>query len=234
MKNTYTKSALAVAFGIAAMAAQGQTFVTAVGATNGVGDGVNAKAIFTVNAGAGTVTVNLFNLLTTLQVKNVGQNLSDISFTLSGSGFSNAAISNSSPYQDQFVNIGSGGVVTLQGTSNSLGWGLQGSNGNYTLEDLGFAGPKNTLVGGTAGSMAAYTNANSSIAGNGPHNNFIQGEADWVINVAGLTANTTVTSATFSFGTTLGDNVPGVPAPEPATFVGLGIGAIVLIRRRRK
>lgn len=228
------KKALIGIVGLAVLAGsvQAQTFVTPINSTS-AGNPVNAKAVFTINANLGTVTVNLFNLLTASQVQSVGGNLSNIAFTLSGTGFTNASISNTSPFQNQLVNVASGGGVTLMGTTNQLGWGLLGSNGSYTIEDLGFAGPSRTLIGGTAGSTTPYTNANGSIAGNGPHQSFIQGEADWVINVSGLTANTVVTSATFSFGTTLGNDVVGI-VPEPATLAALGLGAIGLIRRRAK
>ena len=64
-----------------------------------------------------------------------------------------------------------------------------------------------------------------------------------MLDIAGVTADTTVNSATFSFGTTEGaDLVPGKPrnqptVPEPGTYammaVGLGLVSIARLRRAK-
>jgi hypothetical protein len=59
-------------------------------------------------------------------------------------------------------------------------------------------------------------------------------------NFSGVTAATTVTAATFSFGTGPDFFIPGVPVPGPVVGAGLpGLvaacaGLVALARRRRK
>lgn len=100
------------------------------------------------------------------------------------------------------------------------------SNGSFTL------GP--TASTGWPGGGGTYSAANSSIAGNGPHNPFINQTATFHIGVAGVDSSTTITSATFSFGTTAGSNVPGT-VPEPSSLLSLAamLGGIVLVLRKR-
>jgi hypothetical protein len=100
------------------------------------------------------------------------------------------------------------------------------------------AGPAQTIIGGTAGSSTAYSNANGSIDNNAPHNPFIQGVAHFTLNIAGVTASTNVTGATFSFGTTVGNNIPATgfstPIPEPVSSALMGIGLVSLFFLRRR
>jgi hypothetical protein len=86
-----------------------------------------------------------------------------------------------------------------------------------------------------------YSNANGSIAGNNPHNPFINQTATWTLNITGITANTIVTAATFSFGTTAGNNVPGVPSvpsvPDGGTagmLLGAALAGLGMLRRYLK
>ena len=73
-----------------------------------------------------------------------------------------------------------------------------------TVECPGRGQPTDLIIGPPGG--ATYSNANSSIAGNGPHNPFVNQTGTFVVTVAGVTAATNITSATFSFGTTQGDS----------------------------
>jgi hypothetical protein len=209
------------------------TFTTNPGDSTGGGP-VNASATFTT--GNGTISITLSNLLTAAQVVDVAQNLSDLQFTLSNNVTATVNDTNRS-YSGTLVNVdGSGNVTAGSGLFN--GWDLLTNSANtFTLEDLGsIAGPAQTIIGG-AGALH-YANANGSITTSGSHNPFLQGSATFTLTgFTGVTANTTVTAATFSFGTVLGSNVTGhlTPTPEPKvmSFV-LVAGLLVLSRFRRK
>lgn len=211
--------------------ASASVWTTPAGALNGVGSAVSAQAVFT--AGAGTLTIDLSNLLTASQVLNVGQNVSDLFFTLDSNDTSGTVVSSTAT----FVNVGTGGAVTSASVAGTdkMGWSFHynPTSGFHLdgLDDATFV-PKHTILGGTAGSFDPYSNSNSSIKNNNAHNPFAQGTGHFVLSIAGVTENTRVKSATFSFGTTAGDNVAGTP--EPASLAALGIGAIGLFRRRAR
>lgn len=223
---------LAVSLLISAFAVTSQansfTFITPTGSTDTSGDPVSAEATFTT--GSGTVSITLSDLL--VNPKDVGQLISDLFFTLSNGVVTTATLASSSGQQ---ITVNSGGSFTL-GPTASTGWGLNTTSG-LQLDDLGFAGPAMLIIGppGTTG----YSNANPSIAGNGPHNPFENDSATFVVDVTGVTAGTNVTGASFSFGTTSGDNVVAVPlitTPEPTTITLLGITLLFVagLSRMRK
>jgi hypothetical protein len=213
------------------------TFNTGAGATESGGNAVDASAM--VTTGAGTVSITLSNLF--VNQLTVAQDLSDFGFVLSGTGFGSGSLTSSSGQQ---VTVAANGTPTL-GTTGSTGWLLSSpSAGSYLLNDLnGGAGPANTILG-APGSGGTYSNANSSIAGNSAHNPFLNQTATFTLNIAGVTAATTVSSATFSFGTTSGNEVTGclvggpscasstVPEPISLSLVGGGLLALGLFRKR--
>jgi PEP-CTERM motif len=211
------------------------TIATPGGSTESGGNPVSASAMFTTSAGQ--VTIDLSNLLAIDQFSTVAQALSDLSFTLSGTFATGLVDDTNRTYTAQLINVGTGGAVTLtSGTFN--GWDFSNIGSTFLLEDLGsIAGPAQTMLGGTPGSLSPYCGANTcgSIINNGPHNPFIQGTAHFVLNVAGVTSATTVTGATFSFGTALGNNVPGGNVPEPisSALVGSGLVGLFFLGRRR-
>lgn len=211
------------------------TVFTPGGATDTTLDPVDASGTF--STGAGTVTIDLSNLLTAAQMKNVGQDLSDVFFTLDTTTSSGSVSSSTGT----FISVGAGGVVTstvsdLVG-ADLIGWGLTNVGGTYHLNGLGgLETPENTIIGGTAGSFTPYSNANASIDGNAPHNPFVQGAGHFVLSIAGVTAATNISNVVFSFGTTPGDNVPALGVPEPRFNVLLlfaGIMASAFVYRRR-
>jgi len=173
---------------------------------------LDAEAI--VTTGNGTVTLQLFDLLTAAQMHDAGQLLSDFFFTLSGT-FGSVTNSNENTPTGTLINLtgGSTGSIGTWGFSDST----SGGSTTFHITDLsGGQSPTQTIIGGTPGESASdYTNAGSSLTGN--HNPFLQGEETFVFNIAGVTSTTHITSGVFSFGTDVGGNITGVATPEPTT-----------------
>jgi hypothetical protein len=169
---------------------------------------------------------------------SVAQNLSDLSFTISGGSLTGATLSSSS---GQEITVNGDGTFST-GSSVATGWvpTLSGTSG--LLDDLtgpGHAGPAHTIIG-PPGAGGTYSNANGSIAGNDPHNPFLNQTATFTITGTGITADTTISAMSFSFGTTSGNDVTSqISVPEPSSLVlgllGLGlVGAIGYRRKRRQ
>ena len=217
----------ALACGVALQAsADTVTFSTPTGATTS-GGAVDASAMFVT--GPGTITITLNDLLA--NPGNVAQLVSDLNFTLSN-GAATGTLSSSSATQ---ISI-SGHHGTI-GSTGETGWVLNGVSGGLQLDALGAPTTPSEHINGPG----PYSNANGSIDGNKPHNPFLDGTAQFTIDVAGVTAATTVTGAVFSFGTTPGIDVTGTSSttsvPEPATLglLALGLlGAGGMRMRRRK
>ena len=115
-------------------------------------------------------------------------------------------------------------------------WLLSSSSGTYFLNGLGSNGPDETIIGGPDGNNM-YGSANGSIAGNGPHNAFLQEAGVFTITIPGLPSNATISGVVFQFGTS-DDRVngTGAPVPEPTSMLLLSTGLLGIaagIRRRR-
>ena len=203
------------------------TFVTPAGSTVG-GQPVDASVTFTTTDT--TITVALTNL--EANPTSVIQNLSDLEFTFSQDVFP-SAIGGSDSGQE--ITVASDGTFSL-GSTVSTGWGLSAPNHHSVL--LGVlgtpTGPAHTIIG-PPGPGNVYSNANGSIAGNGPHNPFLNQTANFtIIFPLPLLKGVDVTSATFSFGTTSGNDVAGVaagsPVPEPSSIgaLALGLGGLLI------
>jgi hypothetical protein len=217
------------AIGASTAQADTVTFDTPSGSTTS-GGLVDATATFTT--GAGTLSITLTNLLA--NPGNVAQLLSDLSFNLSN-GATTGTIASSS---GQEITVNNDGTFTT-GSIVDTGWVLNSTATGLQLDVLGSpTAPSHLIIGPPDGSNV-YSNANGSIAGNGPHNPFLNGSATFLLDITGVTAGTTVDSATFSFGTTEGADLvpgtPGTPVPEPTSLplLAAGLLSVVFLRRKR-
>jgi len=208
-------------------------YVTPTGSTDSVGETVAANA--TITTGNGTVTVVLTNLLA--NTKSAGQLLSDFMFTLSVTP-TTAVNTTSVPTSATLIDVFSAGAGTFH-AGTPTAWQVTSSGKVVHIDSL-FDGPAQTIIG-----SGPFTNPNASITGN--HNPFVNQTATFTFNVAGVTSSTTVTAASFSFGTTAGDNVTGSvcisncgvtvqSAPEPVSFalVGAGLLCAGLVKKLRR
>lgn len=181
----------------------------------------------------GEVQISLVN--NTVNPTSVIQNLSDLVFVLS-TGQTSGTLSPSSGSSGIARTVASNGTFTDGGTV-AAGWVPSSTGTGLKLDDLaaGGAGPQHTLIGLPNGSNV-YSNANGSIAGNGPHNPFLFGPVTFDLLVPGVTADSSISSVTFSFGTDSTDLglAPGAPVPEPTTLLLFGTTAVALGAAARK
>jgi hypothetical protein len=230
---TFWALGLALALATSAARADVETFSTAPGAMNGASELVSATVTFTISAGE--IDITLSNL--TAKTADAGMLLSDLKFAVNN-GTLTGTTSDGGTGNEIFVNGDK--TVTAGNTGASAKWGYTKTATSAHLDGLGGGNtPADTIIG-PADSNGKYNEANPSVAGNGPHNPFIDGTLNFVIKqgTGSITDATTIASVSFSWGTTTGDDVPGYPVPEPSTLAIAGLGALGFIgyglRRRLK
>lgn len=221
----------------AGAAFSGTITYNAIGTASGNGELENASATFITSLNS--ITVSLSNFLA--NPNDAGQLFSGITFTLSLAPVSNPSLTSSSGTELTITSNSVGGYSI--GSAQPAGWGFSFSGATLTLNDLVVgSSPKHTVIGpsnnGTY-SGGAYSSANASLKGN--HNPFLK-DATFTIMAPGVTTLTTVTGATFMFGTAAGNNIVGVPAAavsEPATvsflvLAGAGLCGRALMKRKSR
>ena len=205
------------------------SFQTPPGVLSLGGYPISAHAVFTTSTD--TLAIVLSNLQPDTQI--LSQNLNGISFTI-GTGQSSGSLSSSSALERK---IHADGSFVDNGTV-ATGWLLGNVGSTFSLDQIGSsAAPTHTIVGPSTGS--SYPDAKPSIAGAKLFNPFLSESATFVLNVPGLTSQSTITSATFTFGYTNCFSSVTVTLPEPgslalATMGGLGLAVIAWRRHKAR
>jgi hypothetical protein len=206
---------------------------------------VDASGTIDLNFTAGTITVTLTNL-TNLDLSNPsgdGSLIAGLFFTLDTTPGSASLLSQSGA----LVNVPTGSNKTTTSVSGSPNhWGAKNYGSTICLETAGGDGSQNCAVGGKPADLIltdeSMYHVNNSVV---EHQSSIDGTGTFVIDVPGLTSDTTILSdsALVVYGTS-GDTEaatitlqtpPPPPVPEPGSLLltGTGILSAAFALRRR-
>lgn len=200
-------------------------FATAPGALNGTRP-VSIQAIFDLSPNSIKVTVTNYQDNPT----DVTQGLSGLAFQPTGQGLNivQPKLDSSSSAQ---IYIEKNGTHTDPVPVSSTSWALSTSGvpGGLPIAVCRLcAGGADQLLLGNWGPNGLYSNANGSI-GNDAHNPFLYRTATFTIT--GIQNASGINSVIFSFGTSVGQDIPGYGSytvPEPASLA-LMFGGLVAV-----
>jgi hypothetical protein len=220
---------LASAALLASSAAAQATLITFTASGSGSDGLLAASAQFTTSAGH--IQVVLTNTLAPSQIMSAGQALSDISFTLSNAPGTQGTLTASGQQGNLAGAVNGPKTVTFvdgspvrfigQGPPPPGGTGTFTVTGNTILmEAIGGSQPSEMILPAVANG-GTYPNANASLTNFNPST---IGPGTFELDFTGVTATTTITAATFSFGTGP-DTFIAVPAP----LIGHGLLALLAI-----
>jgi hypothetical protein len=146
--------------------------------------------------------------------------------------YNNSSLANPTGYRALFGFAGAGGgSLTLQTDPNDANW----DNlvfGHWYHQTLTWDAAANQIIGTTLQDMTA----NGTIFSQNPTDWFLTGGQNNVLSQALATDTRLFISGGNANSTNIGgyDNFRIGPVPEPASMAALGIGALALLRRRRK
>lgn len=199
--------------------------------------------VVSVTTAANSITLQFTD--NTVNPTSDTQTITGLALVLNGSFAGTPTISNAT---GQLINIDKNGNPSNDTVDSINGWTTSnaGVASNLTTLYLSiFTGgsPDDAIIGNPNTASALYDAANGSIAGS-KHNPFIKQTATFTLTLSGVTASTTVSKATFNFGTMQGlciggtsdQCVDGIKAvPEPGTFaMPIAAGLLFGIRRVRR
>jgi len=99
------------------------------------------------------------------------------------------------------------------------------------LEAIG-GGQPSQMIAPSIADAGQYTNANNGLQN---FNSYVIGPATFTLELSGVTPNTTVTGAQFSFGTGPDHFVTGVPEPSTLVLAVIGgLGVVGMARWKRR
>jgi hypothetical protein len=202
--------------------------------TSAGGAAVNATAAISISGS--TMTVTLIDLQA--NPSSVGSLLNGVTINMSGV----TGVSGLTADAATTVTVaGDGSFVTSSASGSTIAsqWGVSGSSA-ITLSALA-TGPNYLIIG-----PPGYGGANSSIAGNGPHNPFISQQETFYFTLSGpgSFSENNISGLTFLFGTS-SDYGSGrqvlTSVPEPSTIVAgallllpFGISTVRILRKNKQ